>query len=84
MAYENREGFGALFKNENRTSERQPEYKGSFKGLDGVEYDVAAWVKEGKKGKFLSLKVSHKREAAKERAGAPALDDSVPFAPQVD
>lgn len=82
MAYENKEGFGALFRNENRATDKAPDYRGSFKGLDGVEYDIAGWVKEGKHGKFLSLKVSHQRarEEAKERVPDPApLDDEIPF-----
>lgn len=86
MAYTNKEGHGALFKNEKRTSDNHPHYKGSFKGLDGVEYDIAAWLKEGKNGKFMSLKVSHQRaredapeQPKAEPAKADDLDDEIPF-----
>ena len=85
MAYENKEGFGALFKNDKRTTDRHPEYKGTFKGLDGVEYDIAAWIKDGKNGKFMSLKVSHQRQRDDAAPASPAepassnLDDEIPF-----
>lgn len=74
MAYENKEGFGALFRNE-KQKDTQPDYKGSFKGLDGVEYDIAGWLKDKKDGgKFLSLKVSHQRGEGANQRTAPADD----------
>ena len=56
-------GNGSLFKNENKTPENnQPEYNGSITLPDGTQQQIAAWVKEyvkdGVKGKFLSLKLS--------------------------
>lgn len=56
--YEHKEGFGSLFKNTNKTSDNQPEYSGTIKLQDGTEQQIAAWVKEGAKGKFFSLKLS--------------------------
>lgn len=71
---------GALFKNDRKTADTHADYNGSF-NIDGVEYWVNAWVKEGKRGKFFSLKVKPKGEApAKPAASEPALaDDEVPF-----
>lgn len=51
---------GVLFKNES-PNEKAPAYKGKI-NVDGKEYELAAWVKEGKSGKFLSLKVQEPRE----------------------
>lgn len=45
---------GSLFKNENRTTDKHPEYSGSAE-IDGVQYWISAWVKDGQKGKFFSL-----------------------------
>ena len=64
-------GNGSLFKNENKTPENnQPEYSGSITLPDGTQQQIAAWVKEGAKGKFFSLKLSDpyvkKEEAVKE------------------
>jgi len=52
---------GALFRNDRRENDRQAEYNGSI-NVDGVEYWVNAWIKEGKKGKFFSLSVKAKQE----------------------
>ena len=80
MAYESKEGFGALFRNEKKEG-NQPDYRGTFKGLDGVEYDIAGWLKDGQKGKFLSLKISHQRGRTEDRAPAEPekLDDEIGF-----
>jgi len=54
MAYDNTNS-GALFKNDKRTNERQPQYTGSI-DADGKEYWMSAWVKESRDGKkFFSM-----------------------------
>ena len=56
--FEQRPGSGILFKNNKKKAEgsRQPDYSGHGKLLDGTEFQVSAWIKEGKSGaKFLSL-----------------------------
>lgn len=58
MSYEHKNGNGSLFKNTNKTSENQPDYSGSIKLQDGTDQQIAAWVKEGAKGKFFSIKLS--------------------------
>tara|TARA_R110000868_G_scaffold371564_1_gene635274 strand:- start:411 stop:653 length:243 start_codon:yes stop_codon:yes gene_type:complete len=80
MAYEIRELSGSLFKNEKKTEEKHPQMQGSCL-IEGVEYWVSAWTKEGAKGRWQSL--AFKRKDAKPDAKpAPASiddDDSVPF-----
>ena len=62
MSYEMEEKTGTLFKNENKTEDKHPNYKGSFK-LDGKVMDIALWRKEGKSGvPYLFVKVSDKKE----------------------
>ena len=58
MSYEHKNAFGSLFKNTNKTNENQPDYSGTIKLQDGTDQQIAAWVKEGAKGKFFSLKLS--------------------------
>ena len=74
---------GALFKNDRREKDSHPEYTGTI-NVDGTDYWLAAWVKDGKKGKFFSLSVKPKEErsqggANQARGGNP--DDAIPFAP---
>ena len=79
MAYEIRELSGSLFKNEKKTEEKHPQMQGSCL-IDGVEYYISAWTKDGTKGRWQSL--AFKRKDAKPDAKpAPASDDddSIPF-----
>jgi hypothetical protein len=48
---------GVLFVNDRKDNERAPNYKGNIM-VDGQEYWLSAWVKEGKTGKFMGLAVS--------------------------
>ncbi len=54
MAFENKEGFGVLFNNSHKKEANHPDYKGSAK-VNGKQIELAAWIKEGKNGPFLSL-----------------------------
>jgi hypothetical protein len=56
---EKRDNSGVLFKNENKDNEKKPDYKGSIM-VDGNEYWLSAWIKEGKTGKFMGLALSPK------------------------
>lgn len=83
MTYDNTDR-GVLFKNDRKNSDSQPDYKGSI-NVGGVEYWLSAWIKEGAKGKFMSLSVNPK-EAQQPAQTAPTArqpfqpdDDSIPF-----
>jgi hypothetical protein len=74
---------GALFKNHEKRSDKSPDYSGKVE-VDGKEYRIAAWVKEGKKGKFFSLKFTPADEKPEARSEPPPpsqgeLDDEIPF-----
>ena len=77
-----RDNSGVLFKSDKRDNERAPHYKGNIT-VDGKDYWLSAWVKEGKSGKFMGLAVSPKEPMAKpsERSKATGFDsdDSMPF-----
>jgi hypothetical protein len=80
---------GVLFKNDRKEKDTHPDYKGSCE-VDGTEYWLSAWIKDGRNGKFMSLAFTEKEE---ERAPAPAprgrnggreqrrddFDDDIPF-----
>jgi len=49
---------GAIFKNENRTNDNQPMYRGKI-NVDGVEKEISLWVKQSKAGKtYFSASIS--------------------------
>jgi hypothetical protein len=79
---ENRkDNSGVLFRNDKIENERSPTYKGNIT-VDGKDYWLSAWVKEGKSGKFMGLALSPKEPIAKpsERSKATNFDDdSLPF-----
>ena len=81
MSYDN-EKSGVLFKNDKEGNEKRSDYKGSIQ-IEGVEYWLSAWIKEGKNGKFMSLKAEAKKSAqeAYKQADKPVqdFDDEIPF-----
>lgn len=90
MAYEQRDMSGALFKNNRREQPKHPDYRGDAL-IDGREYRLSAWIKEGQTGKFMSLSFTPKEDGKatryppKEekrpvaRSMAEDMDDQIPF-----
>ena len=79
MEYDNN-NRGALFKNNKRTHDKQPEYTGSVE-VNNVEYYLSAWVKESKNGqKFFSLSFTPKDQPQGEPVTQNvSVDDQIPF-----
>lgn len=82
MAYDNTNRW-TLNKNERKEKETHPDYKGSI-NVDGVEYWLDGWIKEGANGKFISGSIKPKNAAGQQERGyqpASQFDDDsgVPF-----
>ena len=75
---------GILFRNEDKDpgNEKDRDYQGSAT-INGTEFWLSAWIKTGKKGKFMSLAFKPKEEAfgaSKKAAQAkPDYDDQISF-----
>lgn len=89
MAWEPKNGSLSLFKNDRKEKDSHPDYKGDGLDLNGNAVWVSAWIKEGSKGKFLSLSLQPKehrpaapapRQAAQQQSPNFAdIDDDIPF-----
>jgi hypothetical protein len=74
MAYEKKDMEGVLFKNTDRKTDKHPNAQGTAL-IDGVEYWVSAWTKEGSKGKFQSLAFKRKEARAQEIRNQPSREE---------
>jgi hypothetical protein len=82
MAVNRKDLTGALYKNDKRTTDKQPLYKGSCV-IGGVEYWIASWLNDGDRGKYMSLKFEPKdkpeERPAKGKPSAQDDDGDIPF-----
>jgi len=77
---ETKTNTGAIFKNDKKTNEKQPDYRGKV-NVNGKEMEVALWVKQGKAGSFFSASFSEPYVASTEerRPVGDSIDDDLPF-----
>lgn len=87
MTYKPKPNSGALFKNQ-KTKPTQPDYTGNWTDADGKEWRLAAWWKDGRVEKFLSISASERligsrprqeTKSQQETASQDGLDDAIPF-----
>ena len=72
--FQQRDNNGSLFKNDKKTAEKHPDYKGSAM-VDGVEDCLSSWVKTGKNGKFMSIAFEPKDANRVAKSNAPAREE---------
>lgn len=90
MAFEKRDLSGALFQNRDRKSDNHPNMQG-YVMVEGKEYWLSGWTKDGEKGRWISLAMKPKEEQPQQkrqertsydeprRSVADDLDDEIPF-----
>lgn len=78
MAFEQKPGSFALFKNDKEGVETRPDYKGDGLTLEGTPVWVSAWVKEGKNGKFMSCSMKAKDDKPSKQTNNDTAED-LPF-----
>lgn len=59
MSYQQKENQGSIFVEENKKSDKHPDFKGSLT-VDGKEYWVSGWKRIGNNKKFISLALDPK------------------------
>ena len=82
MGYDNT-NKGTLGRNRKKEKDTHPDFSGSI-NIEGVEYWLSGWVKEGPTGKFFSLaakaKVDKPSTPPPDRSSQrPDSDDDIPF-----
>lgn len=78
---ETKNNTGAIFKNDKKTKETQPDYRGKV-NVNGKEMEIALWLKESSKGmKYFSCSFSEPRtnEAPKQVNTQIIDEDDLPF-----
>lgn len=78
---EQRDNSGVLFKEKEKKNPNSPDYKGNVR-VNGQEFWLSAWIKEGKNGKFMGLALSPKEEQsapAKSSKKIEDMDSDIPF-----
>ena len=73
--YDNTNTF-TLFKNEIGDNPKKQNYTG-LANVDGIEFRIAGWIREGKSGKFISGTVQLKDGDVKPKQAE--VDEDVPF-----
>jgi len=70
---ENKNNSGALFKNDRKQKETEPDYKGTI-NIEGIEYYLSAWVNESARTgqKYFALKTTPKVATTPATTTAPA------------
>ena len=61
-----KDNSGILFRNRKKESDKQPDARGSAT-IDGKEYWLSGWTKQGDKGKFVSLAFSPKDKTVEQK-----------------
>lgn len=79
--FEQRENSGTLFKNDKGDNDKRPDYKGDC-NIYGDLFEIGAWIKEGKNGKFMSLSFKPKEDRPLKvapKADFSDMGDDIPF-----
>jgi len=69
---------GILFRVDEKNNDKDRDYRGELT-VNGADFWLSGWIKQGKNGKFLGLSVKPKNETAGTSKAKPEFDDQIPF-----
>lgn len=79
MPYEAKPGDATVFRETDKRSDKAPDWKGTViiphDAQSGEKMEIAFWSKDGRKGQFLSGRVSKLRARPDQRQSSPRRDD---------
>ena len=77
--YDNTNSF-ALFKNDKGDNPKRPDYTGNL-NVDGIEFRISGWIREGQKGKFISgsVQIKEPKGEVRSKPAVEGADEDVPF-----
>lgn len=78
--FEQKDGQGALFKNDKKQKDAHPDYVGNIK-VEGIEFRLSAWIKTAKSGtKYMSISAMPKESAGRPTSNkSNEFNDDIPF-----
>lgn len=77
--YEEKPGSFTISKNDKKTTDKHPDYKGKGVDLSGTPVWVSGWVKKSQFGSFLSLSMSPRESIAPKVVPVEVDEDDIPF-----
>lgn len=79
--YEQKPNSFSLFKNEQKTEDKQPDYSGTMTDASGKQFRVSAWVNEAKSTgkKYLGGLISEMQPTQTKPVQAPEESSDLPF-----
>lgn len=81
MESKNKNNSGAIFKNNNKTKDTQPDYKGTV-NVNGKDMEISLWFKESQKGtKYFSASF---QEPFKKDSETKTYPNQTKYTPNID
>ena len=78
MAEYNNTNTFTLNKNDKGENLRRPDYRGKL-NIDGIEFTLSGWIREGANGKFISGAVAMVATDERLKPAVEGADEDVPF-----
>lgn len=79
MAYQRKPGEFSMNKNDKGDNPKRPDYRGEGLDLNGNPVEIAGWIKDGPKGKWMACTMKPHRDAQPQAQKQAPPDDDIQF-----